>query len=233
MTTHAHGRVINGVEDPSINRMHDRINDAKAKIARTLKLFQQQPKSSHTFAQKYYSNEQVELINKEFTRLYPNGVDGIVRTIIRISKAEQDEFNKLMGIVPRQTVHFEKPDSSVPNARSGKRINRGGKTSRNPFKRAVLEQKGLCYFCGRHRGLVFTDEYGQPDILKLEEEHLLPKVVGGKEIHAACHVCNGVKSSYIFTGKDDPRLINLLTRQWSHYTVSENQSVCPTCKRAA
>lgn len=62
-----------------------------------------------------------------------------------------------------------------------------------------------------------------------------PRAAGGKtidgNIYAACQICNGVKSSYEFTCLTDPRLIDLIEREWGHFHVVEGDC-CPTCKRA-
>jgi hypothetical protein len=82
--------------------------------------------------------------------------------------------------------------------------NRGGKTgtvSRVLLENKILEQNNRCYLCSREFGSAALID-GQPTKLRAEADHFRPVAErrndSPRNIRAACHVCNRLKSSNLF-----------------------------------
>jgi hypothetical protein len=148
--------------------------------------------------------------------------------IITANKAADMLLVQLGVKTIRPRISREKPAPGTPRApRKPSRCD--GSSSSYDFNKAVVDQNGHCYFCANKFGtLLRHNQYDAIVKLLPEEEHLIPKSAGGTEIHAACNICNAVKSDYVFTGKDDHRLVDLISREHSHYDVIQG-AMCSTC----
>jgi len=67
---------------------------------------------------------------------------------------------------------------------------------------AILEKQGnKCFYCGREFGSYYYRD-GKKKVLKLHYDHIMPYVGtynnNAKNIVAACHICNLIKSSHVF-----------------------------------
>ena len=70
------------------------------------------------------------------------------------------------------------------------------------LRRAILErQDGRCLYCGAQFGSIHNRN-GRPFLIHLNWDHQVPFSYGydnaDKNFAAACHVCNGIKSSLQF-----------------------------------
>lgn len=76
----------------------------------------------------------------------------------------------------------------------------------------LAEQADRCLYCQRRLGsLVYRK--GKPVLLRCVWDHMIPYSYCAnshpRNIAAACHVCNGIKSSRVFSGLDEARVFIL------------------------
>jgi len=87
----------------------------------------------------------------------------------------------------------------------------------------IAEQNNRCIYCDREFGTAAMKD-GILEILRPEPDHLDPRAAGGKtkdaNIHYACHLCNSLKSDFLFDGIDDARVF--LAEAWArkNYTTA-------------
>lgn len=85
----------------------------------------------------------------------------------------------------------------------------------------IAKQNGRCVFCQRLFGSPVLhdspDGSAQVEILKPQAEHLRSRAAGGRtsdsNIHYACHVCNRLKSDFVFDSIHDAT--TWLQKEWS------------------
>jgi hypothetical protein len=183
------------------------------------------------------TSEDQKLICDEWQRRYGNSIIDVIPP--RPPRPNINKLRKtveaLLGLVRRPRHKREKPAPGTERA-PRKQAERNGEHSKALVLQAVVKQEGRCIYCHhKFMTVVQENEFGTYEQLRFEEEHLQPRSADGKtvdgNIYAACQICNGVKSTYIFTGLNDERLIDLIRREWNHFHVVEGE-FCPTCKRA-
>jgi 5-methylcytosine-specific restriction endonuclease McrA len=76
-------------------------------------------------------------------------------------------------------------------------------------KQILADQGGACLYCEQPFGGV-KHRHGKPVRLMLHWDHLYPYVATAnnrdENYAAACHVCNGIKSSHVFQTIDEARV---------------------------
>ena len=81
--------------------------------------------------------------------------------------------------------------------------------------RIMREQDGRCFYCDRSIGSTVY-RHSKARILRLHWDHVNPYVFSldnrEQNFVAACHVCNGIKSSFIFGSVDEAR--TYITSKW-------------------
>ena len=169
-------------------------------------------------------------------------IGGVTRAMIIAATKAANALLEKFGIVRNKSRRTrEKPVAGTPRA-SRSVSERTGETSRYWFNKAIVDQAGNCIFCDHKFGTEVRDlEYGTTQVLTPQEEHLLPRDAGGKtvdgNIHAACGICNSTKSDYIFDGPTDPRLADVIEREWKKYEIVDSKDhvcQCGVCgKRVA
>lgn len=72
----------------------------------------------------------------------------------------------------------------------------------NEKRRILSEQDGRCFYCGVRLGSIRTRN-GKSFMVKIHWDHKMPFAYSQNNhagnFVAACHVCNGIKSSHIFS----------------------------------
>jgi len=92
----------------------------------------------------------------------------------------------------------------------------------------IKEQDGRCFYCERLFGspILHDDEI---EILEPQSEHFKPRAASGRttdsNIRYACHVCNGLKSDFIFDTVED--CVTFLTAEWNRKRYSTCPSLIP------
>lgn len=141
-------------------------------------------------------------INREFCKVcnaYSLVVDGKLVCCDKNATEEADTCKReiQVGIVDRHDI----PDS---------------------IKKAInIEQGGRCLYCDREFGSVVY-RHGKPIVLRLHYDHKAPWAYVGvhtrRNICAACHVCNLIKSDMIFQTVEEASIYILSKREEKGYT---------------
>lgn len=130
----------------------------------------------------------------------------------------------------KAAAHLPQP---VGRSRAPRKDRQQAGYSSVPFKVACVEQDFKCCFCFREVKTVVRHPNGDLLVLRLDEEHLLPRGIPGStdedNIHAACQVCNMTKSDHVFTGFDDLELKRCIAEVIDQFPVVLNAKQCSAC----
>lgn len=133
-----------------------------------------------------------------------------------------------------------KPESAEPELELAVRPSRARDFRQTPFHKQAIsiptyvreakieEQGGQCIYCDRLFGSPIL-RYETVEILEAEPEHFQPRAAKGRTVDSnldyACHVCNKLKSDYLFQTREEVR--EFLADEWTRKGYRDCPSLIP------